>query len=368
MTSEFHTITGDDWKRSLRDARSQKNLISEKIKQIMKNNYINHIALVLDDSASMGRLKRKAIEVIDQQVENLKDQARKSRQETRLSIYTFGQRIDNICFDVALDKAPSAVDYYKADQHYTALIDGTTKAIKELLSISTIHGDHAFLLTAITDGMENVRPYEGPNLRALIDGLNGDWTVSAVVPNLHGKSLAQEYGFPRGNIQIWETTESGLEELGDTYTMATASYMTSRSLGLKSTKNLFDLKEVSKTAVKEKLEQVNPADYRTLLVRKADDGKAIKDFTEYWTKEPYRVGSSYYQLTKAEKIQAGKSVAVLEKATGRLYSGVNARKLLGLPGYEVKAAPADFPLFDVFVQSTSTNRKLVKDTSLIVFN
>ena len=60
-------------------------------------------------------------------------------------------------------------------------------------------------------------------------------------------------------------------------------------------------------------------------------------------------------------------MAVIEKATGKMYSGVKARSLLGLPAFEVKASPADFIRFDLFVQSTSTNRKLVKDTHLIVF-
>ena len=88
---------------------------------------------------------------------------------------------------------------------------------------------------------------------------------------------------------------------------------------------------------------------------------------EAWTKRPYRLGSAYYQVTKPEKIQAGKVVAVIEKATGKMYSGPESRKLVGLPDYEVKASPADFKDFDLFVQSHSTNRKLVKDTHLIVF-
>jgi hypothetical protein len=175
------------------------------------------------------------------------------------------------------------------------------------------------------------------------------------------------YGFPVDNIQIWETTAKGMAEMGGQVVNSAQSYYAMRSAGTKSTKQLFKLNEVNKTEVKQNLEEVNPGDYQTLIVRAYDEKKEIKDFVESWTKEPYRVGSAYYQLSKPERIQAGKVIAVVDKQTGKMYSGMNARKLLGLPNAEVKVAAADFQKFDVFVQSHSTNRHMVANTHLIVF-
>ena len=49
----------------------------------------------------------------------------------------------------------------------------------------------------------------------------------------------------------------------------------------------------------------------------------------------YRTGGAFYQLSKSEKIQARKQIAVLEKKTDRVYTGPEARALLGLPDTEV---------------------------------
>jgi hypothetical protein len=57
---------------------------------------------------------------------------------------------------------------------------------------------------------------------------------------------------------------------------------------------------------------------------------------------------------------------VQDKVTGAIYVGVNARNLLGLPAQEVKVNPANVSAYNIFVQSTSVNRKLPKGTQLIV--
>lgn len=332
-----------------------------------KKNLINHVAFVLDDSGSMGRLRNKMVQVVEQQVKSLSSQSKSSGQETRLSIYTFGERIECMAFDRALSKVESIDDFYRANQPWTKVIDATRRVISDLKEIPTRLGDHAFLIYVETDGLDNASETSAQSLRAVMDDLPEEWTVAVFVPNQAGVHSAKQCGFPAKNIDVWETSERGMDEMADTMSIATQSYMTSRSLGFKGTKSLFAFKDITKKDVVSNLESIPARDYNTLLVRQADDGKAIKDFVEKVTGEAYRVGSAYYQLTKPEKIQPGKVLAVVEHSTGKMYSGVNARKLLGLPSYEVKAAPADHPKFDIFVQSTSTNRKLVGDTQLIVF-
>jgi hypothetical protein len=334
----------------------------------MKKKLVNHVALVIDDSGSMNHLVPKTREVVSNLIKGFKATSGSVGQETRLSIYTFGDYVQNRMFDANPDSAPQPYTYILASSGMTALRDAAFQGISDLSGIrETKFEDHAFLVYVITDGGENHSRKTTPELKRLIDGLNDDWTVAALVPDLNGKHQAKLFGFPADNIQIWETTEKGLEEVERTVADSYRGYSMGRSMGIKSSASLFKFNDVSKTEVKKKLEEVDPGDYETLLVRKYDHDKAIKDFVESWTSRPYRVGSAYYQVTKPEKIQAGKNIAVVDKLTGKMYSGLKARQLIGLPTYEVKAAPADFKNFDLFVQSTSTNRKLVGETHLIVF-
>jgi hypothetical protein len=193
----------------------------------------------------------------------------------------------------------------------------------------------------------------------------GNFTVAALVPDTNGVNLCAQYGFPRDNIKIWNTTEAGLTEAVDTIQQATENFMQGRAKGIRSTKNLFnlDVSKLNTKAVKGKLDELPPDKYMLLTVHK---DAVIKPFVESWTKETYRPGSAYYPLTKKETIQGYKQIVIQEKASGKVYSGDKARQLLGLPTHEVKVAPDQHNKFNIYVQSTSLNRKLVGGTNVIV--
>lgn len=57
-------------------------------------NYINHVALVLDASSSMSRLSGKVIEVADQQIAYLARRSRELDQETRVTVYVFANKVE----------------------------------------------------------------------------------------------------------------------------------------------------------------------------------------------------------------------------------------------------------------------------------
>jgi hypothetical protein len=80
----------------------------------------------------------------------------------------------------------------------------------------------------------------------------------------------------------------------------------------------------------------------------------------------YTIGHTYYQLTKSEEIQPQKELAIRDKNTGEVYSGHGVRHMLGLPDAYVKVSPSSHRYFDIFVQSTSVNRKLLQGTEALV--
>lgn len=329
----------------------------------MIQNYINHVVYCVDRSGSMRPLAAEVIKVLDSQVQHLAKRSRELNQETRTSIYLFSDRTECLVYDTDVLRLPSIAAHYKTDGQ-TALIDATLKAIEDLEKTSTLYGDHSFLFFTVSDGEENASRNSAQTLAAKIKGLPENWTVGILVPNQNASHEAKKFGFSSNNVQIWSTTNDGVREVGEVLQQTTDSFMRARATGVRGTKNLFslDTSKISATVVKSNLSELSPSDYELLNVHKA---AVIKPFVESW-KIPFRLGSAYYQLSKPEKVQGHKQICVQNKLNGKVYGGSNARRLLGLPDYEVKVEPASHPDFDLFVQSTSTNRNLVGGTKLLV--
>lgn len=333
----------------------------------MKKNYINHIAFVIDRSGSIAfsGLTQSIIDVFDAQIERLKSRSKELDQETRVSLYLFADKVECVYFDKDIKNVQSLRGNYSPNGN-TAMIDATLTCIRDLKEINIRYDDHSFLIYVLTDGENNIHNDFAYSLTSTIAGLSSLFTVAALVPNSNGVYECKRFGFPAQNIQIWETTQQGAHEMGEALYAATDSYMVGRSKGIVSTRSLFslDASNISKTEVKKSLDELSPTQYHLLNVGKES---YIKDFIESW-KLPFVKGANYYQITKPETVQAYKQIIVQDKVTGKLYAGINARKLLSLPDYEVKVQPSSYGKYNIFVQSHSSNRKLVRGTQLVVLN
>lgn len=331
----------------------------------MKQNYINHIALVLDASSSMSGLVRQLIHVADSQIQYLAQRSKELDQETRITVYVFADEAQCLVYDRDVLRVPSIRGLYNPFGN-TALIDASIKAIEDLEKTPELYGDHAFLVYVLTDGAENRSKGTQSALVKKIGALRENWTMAVFVPDQTAKFEAKKFGFPADNIAVWDTTAKGMTEVGEQIRRSTDVFMAARSTGVRGSKNLFALNtDVDKTTVTKTLDKLHPGQYRLADVK--EDG-AIAPFVEALTKRAYKLGEAYYQLSKAEKIQASKAIALFDNRTRAVYVGAEARKLLGLPDHEVKVAPAAHPDFTIFVQSTSTNRKLLAGTRLLILS
>lgn len=109
------------------------------------------------------------------------------------------------------------------------------------------------------------------------------------------------------------------------------------------------------------LKPVDPSRFQVLHV---DDDCVIKDFVKS-TGAPFRKGRGFYQFTKTETVQEQKEVVLVDKTTGDMWSGASAREMIGVPyGERGRVRPAALP-YDVFIQSTSWNRKLKSGTRFL---
>ncbi|MFF3920588.1 VWA domain-containing protein [Streptomyces sp. NPDC001852] len=339
-------------------------------------NYINHVALVLDASSSMSHLSSKVVEVADQQIAYLARRSGELDQETRVTVYVFADQVECVIYDKDVLRMPSLKQLYRVGG-MTALLAAALKSQRELAQTAQLYGDHSFLTFILTDGQENAShrcpdaPARDPRelvgaVAEMIETQQDNWTLAVLVPDQMGKREAMQCGFPKDNIAVWDATSTqGLEEAGQVIRQATEKFMVGRTQGIRGSRAVFSTgaETVNKDTIKAAgLAPVEPSAYELIPVAR---DAAIRD----WVVEcghTYRTGGAFYQLSKSEKIQAKKQIAVLEKKTDRVYTGPEARALLGLPDVEVRVKPDHNDDFTIFVQSTSVNRKLVPNTRLLL--
>jgi hypothetical protein len=203
-------------------------------------------------------------------------------------------------------------------------------------------------------------------LRNKLTGLSENWTVACLVPDQLGKHEAKGFGFSPDNVAVWNATAAGgIDEVGATIRDATDNFMQARSQGVRGTRSLFStgLEAVNSATVRSAL---TPLQSNVFDIIPVHQDSPIREYV-YSRGLDYKIGNGFYQLTKREKIQSQKKIAIREKSTGQVYWGDAARDLLGLPrNQEVSVKPDINPEYDVFVQSTSVNRKLIRNTDLLV--
>jgi hypothetical protein len=335
----------------------------------MLQGLINHIAFVVDKSGSMLKLSDEVVKVFDEEIAHLAKRSQEVNQETRVSVYLFSDqgRIECLAYDMDVMRLPSLRGFYKAGGQ-TALRDAVIKSVQDLVKTPELYGDHAFLIYTLTDGQENDSDHSSESLRQTIYGLPDNWSLAVLVPDQRGAFEAKKFGFPAENISVWDSTsEKGIREAGNTIRKATENFMVGRSQGIRRSTSLFrpDI-TVTPSQVKRVLEELSPLEYSLF---KVGSNSEIRDFVEAVTGKEYVKGSAYYQLVerkKPHKIQNYKQVCIKDINSGKVYTGDNARLVLGLPEYTVEVKPGNFKNFDVFIQSTSVNRKLLKGTQVII--
>lgn len=331
------------------------------------NGYINHVALVLDASSTMIPHRETVVAVADAEVRHLARRSQELDQETRVSVYAFASEVRCLVFDKDVLRLPSLRDLYHP-HGMTALVDATLRSQDDLAQTAQLYGDHAFLTYVLTDGQENYSSASGAQLARRLAALPGNWTVACMVPDQRGAHEAKKFGFPADNIAVWDaTSRRGVEEAGGEIRRATESFMTGRAAGVRGTRTLFagGAAQVNRDTVRAS-QGFRPLGRGTYALLGVNEDAAIRDFVERETGESYRTGSAFYELVKPEKIQAYKVVMVRNRRSGRVYAGPDSRRLLNLPDTEVRVRPEANPDFQIFVQSTSVNRKLPAGTKLLV--
>lgn len=348
---------------------------------LLKQNKINHVLLLIDRSGSMRNRASDVIRVVDNQVAFLAQLSKDSKQETRVTIYIFDDVVECIVFDTDVLRLPSIAPHYRV-RGQTALRDAFIQGHKELAQTCQLYGDHAFLIFGFTDGYENASRSFPHELRNLLTTLPENWTAGILVPDINGMVSAEAAGFAKGNISIWNTqSATGVEEAGSEIQQATQDYFTMRASGQTGTRTLFSTASDAVNADAIKAAGLQPLDPKKFMIvpvsvpREKEGAVQNKDNAWVWEISTfvksnnggvYKLGSAYYKLSKQEIIGPQKSLAVLEKATGRVYVGDGVRPMIGLGDKKQRVAPDFNKEYEIYVQSQSPNRHLKKGDQLLV--
>lgn len=243
----------------------------------------------------------------------------------------------------------------------TPLYDAIGNTIELLESLPDAKEEHvSMLVTITTDGDErHSQVYDQRTIKRELIRLQhtGRWTFVFRVPMSCVHNVA-DLGVPMDNIQPWETTEAGMAQSTAATQVAIDNYVTTRAAGKKATGGFFSGTEKVNLA---QLEEVTK-DYSLYVsgdLISDTDGMMISDFI-LARRMKYLKGAAFYQLVKTEaRVQPDKCIVIRERTTGKIYAGDKARDMVGIPrNQNVRLHPGQHGNYDVFIQSSSWNRKV----------
>ena len=335
----------------------------------------NYIGISRDHSGSMRNIKNPAMKDYNSNIETIKKQAEKHEIDTIVSVVKCGvgpqAKVEREVVNSSVNFL-KPIDYYETDGNATPLFDSVGDLIEQFQNVPDYEDSTvSFIISVITDGCENSsRKWSGNRLSEKIRALqiSDRWTFTFRVPYGQKRHL-MGFGIPEGNILEWEQTEKGMRESTEKTEKAFGDFYSLKASGVNSSRSFYaNIGEVSDTEIKNTLVDVSK-EVKFLKVTEVNDGMQIRDFIEKITRNPYDRGTVFYQLTKSVKLQEYKVIAIQDKLTGAVYSGFSARDLLGLPRVgQVNFRPGNQGKYEVFVQSTSVNRKVLKNTRVMIWD
>src|SRR3954467_11177703 len=102
-----------------------------------------HVALAVDCSGSMGPHQNQLVRVVDEFVAGLKAESDSLGHETRISLYSFDHRVENLVWDMDVKNLPSMRGLYQVNNGATALIEASLKSLDDLGHIWEEYGEHS---------------------------------------------------------------------------------------------------------------------------------------------------------------------------------------------------------------------------------
>jgi acyl carrier protein len=330
-----------------------------------------YAAISTDHSGSMDNRTKAAMNDFNQILNSFKQSAIDDHQDIRLthlqcSIERNGN--NRLAQNGKSVQCVQELTSYSSPGCYTRLYDSVDTIINNLHQLSLGDQNPKFIVMAITDGADNASSVSAIKLGQRIKELQATdrWTFVFRVPVGHRHSIASKLNIPVDNIQEWELSSAGMEKSSTQTQTALRGYTKSVAAGATSTDKFYaNLDNVSQSTVKAALRDISQE--VMILPVSGAEGMQIRTFVQNRTGKTYKKGAAFYQLTKTESaVQDYKKIIIRDKSSNAIYEGAAARDLLGVPhNGNIRLAPGKHGNYDIFIQSTSVNRSLDKNTQVI---
>jgi hypothetical protein len=325
-----------------------------------------YVGISRDHSGSMASLAGSAMVDYNDNINAIRKAALQNDIDTIVTTARcgIGGGVDFECVNSSVS-ALKPITKYEADG-MTPLFDSVGELIASLEKVPDANDPAvSFLVMAITDGEENASKTYKAKLGQLLRQKQASdrWTFVFRVPRGYGRNL-EALGIPSGNIQEWDQTVRGIKESSVATQKAVTNYYSARrNTGLRSTDAFYtNLAGVTPRQIKKVMTDIS----NEVKIWPVSQTQDIRDFVENKMKF-LQIGTAFYQLTKKEKVvQSNKLICIRDKGTGAVYAGQAARDLLALPATgTVSLTPGDHGNYDIFIQSLSTNRKLLPGSNVM---
>ena len=345
----------------------QTNGIAALIQPKRKN--VTQVIFVLDNSGSMQYLLPRAREALDAQLKVLYDAVTKT-DEYYVSVVNFAGQVVRTLVGVPVSAGLSASTLYGHVNGGTRLNDaiGDACAVAKKLD----DGTNSTLISILTDGEEiDSWQFSAHDVKRCMAELSSNNRTSfAFAGPTAGRKYANAIGIPDGNVTAWEQTQQGMVNLNHSSVASFTGYTTSRAMGQMTSKTFYAQPTIADADAFAKKLDGQLDEVTKLVTAKRVTDKSPFVINKFCQKEfgSFEKGKYFYQLSESEKVQSYKKVLIQDSATGAYYQGWDAaKKLLGIPDFNgtVRIKPGNLGAFKVFIQSTSTNRKLVAGTTVV---
>lgn len=331
----------------------------------------NYIGICLDKSGSMFSIKRATVNAYNSNIDAIREATLREGQDTILYSNAFGGDVRWLFRNSSIAKLQLLTEHDYIPDGGTPLFMALKEMMLELRKVPDADDPNvAFQILVVTDGEENTsnaygRDNIGEACRTMEELTATDrWTFAFLLPRGRSNYFARKYNVPLGNCREWDATERGTLEAFTATSQAYSSYFTARTKGMTSTRSFYtDLGDVKPADLKAKCQEIT----KDVQVWRAEKEGIIREFCERKSGKPFLKGAAFYELTKTEKkVQDYKQIVIRDRVSKKVFGGAGARQMLGLPQYgDVKLVPGDHSQYDVFVQSTSVNRKLPPGSNVL---
>lgn len=191
-----------------------------------RTNFNEQLQVLKEESNAPDRIAKKMLMTGSSHVEGV---------ETKVSIVSFNQKVDEICFDVDVNEIDELTEETYQPDGMTALYDAIGTTIDKFIDEYDLSEDNAgVLFVIVTDGRENSsKLYTRDQVKSKVEELEatGKWTFTFMGTE-DAFAEAEQLGFGLGNTVTWDnSTKEGVMTASVTTSNALRSYYNTRMTG-----------------------------------------------------------------------------------------------------------------------------------------